>query len=227
LSGREAGPSSGGFRWTLGLAWVVVLGLSAPGVATAQGTGPGQLQANAVSVSIGLFRPADSVFRGVYGSGQVAISVQASHRWWRGLSVFGGVRYARADGHTQAIDRSDAGEAYTVRLSTWTGRAGVLVAIQRAHWVFELGGGGTIGRYTESWPGAPAPAAVASAGEVRTTRGGALVQLGASRALSPRLAVVGRVEYSLVAHAPAWQAGATVPRNLGGVDGTIGLLLRF
>jgi hypothetical protein len=201
---------------------VVVVGLSAPGSAAAQQAAPGQLPANAVSVSAGLFRPADDTFRSVYGSRQVPISVQASRRVWRSVSVFGGVRYAAVDGQTLPLGPSAAGEQFRVRLSTLTWRAGGLVGLQRAGWVFEAGGGVTRGRYTERWLDATVAAA-----EVRTTRSGALLQAGASRAISQRLAVVGRLEYSFVRHAPAQQGDSTVPRSLGGLDGTIGLLLRF
>lgn len=214
--------ASGGFGRPLGrLVVIVVVGLSGPGAA-AQQAAPSRLPANAVSVSAGLFRPADNTFRAVYGSRQVPVSVQASHRLWRSVSVFGGVRYAGVGGQTFAMGPSAAGEQFSVRLSTLTWRAGALVGLQRAGWVFEAGGGVTRGRYTERWLDATVAAA-----EVRTTRFGALLQAGASRAISQRLAVVGRVEYSLVRHAPAQQGGSIVPRNLGGVDSTIGLLLRF
>jgi hypothetical protein len=210
------------------LAAVVVAGLAAPGAAAAQEAPGGRPLANAVSVSIGLFRPADGVFQSVYGGSMVPISADASRRLWRAVSVFAGARQARADGTARPMGSGAALGENAVHLSALTGCAGAAVAIMRADWVFETGAGATIGRYTERWSDEPALEAGAETdGEVRTTRIGALIRVAASRSISRRLAVVGRVEYSFVQHAPARQGEATVPRNLGGLGTTIGLLLRF
>ena len=217
-----------GGRTLRSLAIVVLAGLAAPGAAAAQGFPEDQPRENAVSVSIGLFRPADDAFRRVYGSRQVPFSVDASRWLWGGVSVFAGVRHARASGQAQPLGSGVAREENTVRLSTLTGRAGAFVSMKRADWVFEAGGGATIGRYTETWPDAPAEVTGAQTGaRVRTTRIGALVRVGAGRSISRRLAIVGRVEGSFVRHAPGRQGNATVPRNLGGLESTVGMLLRF
>lgn len=209
------------------LATLVAL-LTAPGFAAAQDAASDRPLRNAVSVSIGLFRPGDGVFRRVYGSRQVPVCVDASHRVWRAVSVFGGVRHSRASGRAQPLGSGVAPEENAVRLSTLTGRAGAVVALSRAGWGLEAGVGATIGRYAESWPGAPALAVGAeTGGQVRTTRIGALLQLAVSRSISRRLAVVGRVDCSFVGHALARQGSATVPRTLGGVESAIGLRVRF
>ena len=206
----------------------VVAVVTAPGLAAAQDAARDRPLQNAVSVSIGLFRPGDDVFRHVYGSRQVPVSVDASHRLWRAVSVFGGVRHARASGRAQPLGPGIPRDEHAVRLSTLTGRAGAVVALSRAGWGFEAGVGATIGRYAESWLDAPnLEVGAPTGGQVRTTRIGALLQVAVSRSISRRLAVVGRVDGSFVRHAPARQGSATVPRNLGGVESAIGLRVRF
>jgi len=184
----------------------------------APGVTPGLPGPLAVSVTVGVSRPAESVFRDVYGSPVVPLAGQVD---WRigtsGLGLFGGVRWVTAAGVAVAEGGPRPSDE-RVEFSMLSWRVGPSWGARRGAWGFGVGGGLAYNSYREEWE---------TAGLLVEDSGpGALVQGAVERAITRRLSALLRVEYAwFEADAPEDTGLGSV--GLGGIDLAGGLAFRF
>jgi hypothetical protein len=172
-----------------------------------------------LSVSSGIFWPSAQPFRDLYGSVQPPLTVQFDWRIQRRLTVFGGARWIWAHGKTVSVEASTPDERFPITLGIRSLRAGARVSAPAGALDLSFGAGATVNTYQEDWPAAGLTG--------KGTRAGFLVQAAAARELGRRLSVVARVEYGWVSGVPSQGPETVTKVNLGGLDVTVGLGIRF
>lgn len=177
-----------------------------------------------VAFRTGLFHPSNASLSDVYAARKTPLVVQAEWRFLRRVAVFAGVRSVRARG--QAIVEDGASPAhgaagvYDTRLALTSGRFGALATWASGRWNLQAGGGVDIEHYRETW--------TAAGEDTKGNRTGWLLQASLSRTMWRRLSAVATAEYAAVSVEPPDGGEQALPRqNLGGLDVTFGIAVRF
>jgi len=175
---------------------------------------PGRL---AVSGTIGVLRPLDRSMTDVYGSRLMPFSAQVDVRLNVDVSVFGGLKWVRAGGHTVIVGTPVAEESYETSLRTASYRFGAQVSRWVARrWALAGGAGVCITAYEETWP---------DAGLAVSNRVTGFIALAEGRyALNARWNAIARVEYSTIPEKTTVQNAGV---NLGGLDASAGVRFIF
>ncbi len=171
-----------------------------------------------VSATLGVSMPVDSAVSDVYGSRLVPVTGQVDVRIDPAISLFGGVRWMKADGRTVIVGTPvAANESYATSFRMTSFRLGALVSARIVpRWVLAGGAGICIASYEEQWPDA--------AQSVKDRGAGFLALAEARYALNARWGVVARLEYASI---PQSNTVSDISVNLGGLDGSAGVRFVF
>jgi hypothetical protein len=180
--------------------------------ALAQTGGPVRV---ALSVEAGVFVPADSAIKAVYPDAKVPFVVLADVGAGRAASVFVVGRLLRTSGHPTVIGGGSAQDNVDLRVGTI--QAGLRAHHRRGRADLFVGLGVTHASYTESWNGTDE--------SVSGGVWGPAAHAGVAVNLHRRLAVVSRVEWSLLKTEQGSVGSPSV--NLGGFDVLGGIAVRF
>ncbi len=193
---------------------IVIVAVASP--ARAQGSAPAARFG--VSATVGVSMPVDSAMSDVYGSRLVPVTGQIDVRIDPAISLFGGVRWMKADGRTVIVGTPvAANESYATSFRMTSFRLGALVSAHIVpRWVLAGGAGICIASYEEQWPDA--------AQSVKDRGAGFLALAEARYALNARWGVVARLEYASI---PQSNTVANTSANLGGLDGSAGVRFVF
>ncbi len=190
----------------------VVIGLASP----AAGQSTPAAGRFAASATVGVSMPIDSAMSDVYG-GLVPVTGQVDVRLKTPISLFGGVKYLRADGQTVIVGTKVLDESYATSFHMTSVRLGAQVAGHLApRWVLAGGAGVSFAWYEETWP---------DAGQSVNDRATGFLALAEGRyTMTPRWSVLARVEYAAVPHSNGL---FTDNSNLGGFDLSAGVRFIF
>jgi hypothetical protein len=200
------------------VAWLAASPARGQGTVSPAPVSPGPRGQVAASLTVGVSRPADTVFRDVYGSAVVPVTGQVD---WRlgplGFGLFGGARWVSAAGEAVAEGTSQPG-GERVQFSMLSWRLGPSWGGRRGPWGVTAGAGLAYHLYREEW---------AAAGvRVEDSGIGGVLQGTVERALTRKLAALLRAEYGWF-EAEAAEGTGLDPVGLGGFDVAGGLAFRF
>ncbi|HSK08039.1 MAG TPA: hypothetical protein VK911_00565 [Vicinamibacterales bacterium] len=170
------------------------------------------------SVTIGLAVPTAQLFREVYGAALIPVALQVEVPLGdRGFLVFGGVRHVRRGGEA-VVETTGAASGQDVRFRMTTARFGVGWRVARGAWMVAVAGGPAYSSLREEWEGLDL---------VTDDRAlGIGAQASLSRAVSRRISLLLRTEYSWARSSPS-QDDTLPAASLGAIDLAGGIAVRF